>query len=136
MKQQGADKKQHALDSPLIEQNLEKHVAHCEVLLGAGKGHLGVINYLRKCRIEEERLDTLSRDIFERANQRLYRSQLPLRLIAGSLILIGILVPAAFYLTGDGIPVITIVPMFMGMVLRTKVLRPKALPSTLPQVQK
>ncbi len=136
MKQQGADKKQHALDSSPIEQNLEKHVAHCEVLLGAGKGHLGVINYLRKCRIEEERLDTLSRDIFERANQRLYRSQLPLRLIAGSLILIGILVPAAFYLTGDGIPVITIVPMFMGMVLRTKVLRPKALPSTLPQVQK
>ena len=131
----GERKQQDLISSP-AERNVEKHVAHCEVLLGAGKGHLGVINYLRKCRVEEEQLDTFSREIFEQANQRLYRSQLPLRLVAGSLILLGILVPAAFYLTGGGIPVITIVPMFMGMILRTKVLRPKALPSTLGEMEK
>lgn len=108
--------------------DFESYVGHSEVLLGAGKGHLGIINFLRKSGVAQDEVPQLSIEVFAEANRRLYQSQWPLRSIAGGLMLIGILVPVAFYFTGDGIPVVTIVPLFIGMVLRTKVVRPKQLP--------
>jgi len=116
-------------NSSIKEQEIlkEGYISHCEVLLGAGRGHLGIINFLRKSGVSTEEIGPLSVEVFEKANDRLYKSQLPLRVIVWSLIAIGVLVPIAFYMTGDGIPVVTIVPVFIGMVLRTKVLRPKML---------
>ena len=103
-------------------------ITNAETILGAGRGHMGVINYLRTEGLSPDRAKEVSYDVFEEAKKRLDRSQRPHRILAWLFIAAGVLTPIVLLVLGRGLVVISAAPIMGGMLLLSKLKNPTALP--------
>ncbi|MDA9831856.1 hypothetical protein N9C66_11015, partial [Akkermansiaceae bacterium] len=90
----------------------EEWIGSAEEILRAGKGHMGIITFLRSKGLRPDEAKKVSYDIFDEAKRRLLRSQLAYRAVAWSLILVGLLLPVAlFFLMSGGLVFIAGTPL-------------------------
>ena len=108
--------------------DFEKRVAAAYALLQAGRDHLGVINQLRSDGLSFEEAKAESYLVFDRAKRRLKRNQLPLRIIAWSLIALGSLGPLALLFGGAGFVIVTAIPIVGGFGILYRLPNPSRLP--------
>ncbi|MEN8772728.1 MAG: hypothetical protein ABF380_16250 [Akkermansiaceae bacterium] len=106
----------------------EEWIGSAEVILGAGKGHMGIITFLRSKGVERNEAKEVSFDIFDEAKRRLMRSQLGYRVVAWGFIALGILLPIALFLLSRGGVLISAVPIIGGTILLGKLVNPARLP--------
>ena len=107
----------------------EEWIRSAEVLLGVGKGHMGIITFLRSKGLDPEKAKRVSFDIFDEAKKRLVRSQRWYRLAAWFFIGMGFLMlPLVFVFKAPRIGIAAGVPMIGGVVLLGKLVNPSRLP--------
>ncbi len=106
----------------------ERWISDAVVKLGAGKGHMGIIAYLRDQKMSPELAKKISYDIFDEAKRRLMRSQLGYRIVGWGLILLGVLLPVGLLLMHSRIIVFSGLPLIGGMILLSKLVNPSRLP--------
>lgn len=106
----------------------EEWVKSAEVMLGAGKGHMGIITYLRTKGPGPDEAKKISFDIFDEAKRRLMRSQLGYRIVAWGFIALGVLLPIALFVMSRGVVLISAVPIIGGVILLGKLVNPSRLP--------
>lgn len=107
----------------------EEWIGSAEEILRAGKGHMGIITFLRSKGLRPDEAKKVSYDIFDEAKRRLLRSQLAYRAVAWSLILVGLLLPVAlFFLMSGGLVFIAGTPLIGGGIMLGKLLKPSRLP--------
>lgn len=89
----------------------EQWTGGAEDIIRAGKGHMGIITFLRSKGLRPDEAKKVSYDIFDEAKRRLLRSQLAYRAVAWSLILVGLLVAfALFFLMSGGLVLLRELP--------------------------
>ena len=111
-----------------MEKKRGEWISHAEVLLGSGKGHMGIILYLRSQGMAPDLAKRISFDVFDEAKRRLRRSQM-LYLIAGwFFIALGILGPLLLLIFTSRIVVFSAMPLLGGLALLSKVINPSRLP--------
>ncbi|NWK56475.1 hypothetical protein HW115_12705 [Verrucomicrobiaceae bacterium N1E253] len=110
----------------------DQWIREAEVLLGMGKGHLGVINMLRASGMSTDMAKRTSFDIFDQAKIKLLKSQRLERCLAWLLITAGILAPVAMYIAKLDYYVFSIAPIGAGYMMLTKLPNPSRLPEALP----
>lgn len=108
--------------------DFEKRVAAAYALLQAGRDHLGVINQLRSDGLSFEEAKAESYPVFDRAKKRLKRNQLPLRIIAWSLISCGAIAPLALLFGGAAFVIVTAIPIIGGFGILYRLPNPSRLP--------
>ena len=106
----------------------EKWIAESEIRLGAGKGHLGVINYLRQQGLSGDNAKKASYDIFDQAKARLMKRQRPQIIFGWVLILLGIITPIALFVLQARVVVFSVAPVIAGIFVLFKVVKPSRLP--------
>lgn len=97
-------------------------------ILEDGKGHLGIINYLRTQRLTADEAKAASYVIFDGAMICLKRKQFPIRTGAWILIVVGAGTPMAMYFLNKPVIVFTAAPIILGFVLLAKLQKPTKLP--------
>jgi hypothetical protein len=100
----------------------------CEVILGCGGGHTGIINALRNKGHSYEEAKRLSYFYFDEAKKRLMRSQLGSIILANGLILLGIMLPVILLIMDTGFLIVAGGPIILGVFLKSKILNPSRLP--------
>lgn len=106
----------------------EEWVKRAEVLLGVGKGHMGIISFLRSKGLGPDEAKKVSYDIFDEAKRRLMRSQRGYRIGAWVFIVGGVVVLGAHVfglLKGFGLAVFLIIG---GVLILGKIVSPDRLP--------
>ncbi|MGJ8697815.1 MAG: hypothetical protein ACSHYF_15970 [Verrucomicrobiaceae bacterium] len=106
----------------------EGWISHAEVLLGAGKGHLGVICYLRDEGLAADDAKRVSYDIFDEAKRRLLKSQRVYRFLGWGLIAFGLLGPILLFVLRSQIVIVSAAPLLVGLGFLSKVANPSRLP--------
>jgi hypothetical protein len=106
----------------------EEWIKKAEVLLGVGKGHMGIIAFLRSKGLGPDEAKKVSFDIFDEAKRRLMRSQLGYRIVAWGFIALGVLLPTALFVMSRGVVLISAVPIIGGVILLGKLVNPSRLP--------
>ena len=96
-------------------------------MLEQGDSQISIITFLRSQGVSDELAKELSYDIFAAARKQIRRKQLPHRIIAWSLIAIGIVLPIILLLKGR-IVIYSVVPIILGMGYLQKLPNPKGLP--------
>ena len=112
-------------DTALMRQ---RWISEAEIILGAGKGHLGVINYLRSQGMNGDDAKKASYDIFDQAKSRLMRSQLPQTILGWILIAIGVVTPIALFVLQARVVIFSLAPILGGIFVLFKVVKPSRLP--------
>jgi hypothetical protein len=107
---------------------LGKYASKAEVLLGAYKGHLGIINMLRAQGYSIDEAKRLSYPLFDEAKIRLIKSQRPLIFISLFLFFLGVFLPLIMLLMGASFTILSTVPLIGGVIFWRKVVRPRRLP--------
>ena len=107
---------------------IQRYVPKAEVLLGANRGHLGIINHLRSEGYSDEDARRLSGPIFDRAKAKLMRSQLPLITCSWVLLFFGATIPLVGLLSGRVDVILPLIFLIGGVVLWYKVVRPRRFP--------
>ncbi|MGD1979685.1 MAG: hypothetical protein PVJ98_09840 [Akkermansiaceae bacterium] len=107
----------------------EEWIRSAEVILGLGKGHMGVIGFLQSKGLPPEKAKAVSYDIFDEAKRRIMKSQRWYRLLARILIIMGFVTMVGgvilFWLRAAFIGGI---PMIGGVMLLGKLVNPSRLP--------
>jgi VIT1/CCC1 family predicted Fe2+/Mn2+ transporter len=107
---------------------LGKYASKAEVLLGAYKGHLGIINMLRAQGYSIDEAKRLSYPLFDEAKIRLIKSQRPLIFISLLLFFLGVFLPLIMFLIGASFNIFSTFPLIGGVIFWRKVVRPSRLP--------
>lgn len=108
----------------------EEWVRSAEVLLGIGKGHMGVITFLRSKGLGADEAKKVSFDIFDEAKRRLVRSQMGYRIAAWILIALGILLPLILFIMHSRVVIFAAAPIIGGVILLGKLVNPSRLPES------
>ena len=110
----------------------ERYVAQAEILLGAGKGHLGIINFLRSDGWEQQKAKELSYPIFDAAAETILRQQKVITIAGWSFIVFGGIAPFIPLMFGYPISYVSAATALLGWFLLGKVVRPARLPELEP----
>ena len=106
----------------------EQLIAGAVDVLWAGKGHLGVINYIRLKGGNIGNAKKLSYDIFDEARVRLMRRQRIQIIIGWILIAAGVALPIIMFVMHARVMILTTAPILAGIAMLAKVIRPSRLP--------
>ena len=106
----------------------EDWISKAEVLLGVGKGHMGIITYLRSQGLGPDEAKKISYDIFDEAKRRIKKSQFFYRIIAWAFIIAGFAMPIILFFALSRFVVISAAPMIGGVLLLGKLVDPPRLP--------
>lgn len=119
------------MDSPQksAEDVREEWIRSAEVLLGVGKGHMGIIMFLRSKGLDADKAKRVSFDIFDEAKRRLMRGQRWYRLAAWIVIGLGVLMlPLIFIFMVPRVAFGAGALMVGGAILLGKLVNPARLP--------
>ncbi len=107
----------------------EEWIKDAVLILGSGKGHMGIIIFLRSKGLAPDQARKVSFDIFDEARRRVWRGQMGYRLLAWTLIALGFLLPVVcFIITSGGLVFVAATPLILGGILLGKQLKPSRLP--------
>ena len=106
----------------------ERWISEAEIILGAGRGHLGIINFLRSQGMSNDEAKKVSFDIFDEAKRRLMKGQRPQIFLGWFLIALGVITPIALFALQARIVVLSTAPILGGIFLLFKVVKPSRLP--------
>lgn len=98
-------------------------------MLEQGDSQISIITYLRSQGVNDDLAKELSYDVFAAARKEVIRKQRPHRIIACSLIVIGIVLPLFFLLMGF-LVIYSAAPVLIGMTYLFRLPNPKGLPRT------
>ncbi len=101
-------------------------------ILEDGKGHLGIVNYLRTQRLTPDEAKVVSYVIFDGALTRLRLKQFPIRIFAWLLIFTGAATPIAMYFLNRPVIIFAAAPIVFGFILLAKLQKPTRLPRIKP----
>lgn len=113
--------------SRLPSAEFEESVVRSLRLLERGKGQTAVINELRGLGMPHETAKQESVAVFDEARRRLRRSQRGRRLVAWSLVGLGVLLPPLMFFSGIGYAIVSAAPMLLGMMILHRLPDPKPL---------
>jgi len=112
----------------LNEETYKEYVERAEVMLGARKGHIAIINYLRKQGMTPDQAKKMSYPIFDEAKASLMVSQNLFRFVAWFLIIMGIVAPIVMVIRGAGFVIVSGAPLILGGLLLNYLIVPSRLP--------
>ncbi len=116
-------------EDELIDEKRKMWISRSVDILGSGKGHIGVINFLRTQGLSPDSAKVVSYDIFNQAKARLMRQQLPHRIIAWILIGVGAVSAIVLFIMG-WVAAYTFVAVGLGLILLFRLPNPKRLPKS------
>ena len=111
-----------------IEEQKEILIQEAVELLAQGRGHIGIINLIRRKGESAENAKRLSYPIFDEAKRRLRKQQIPV-IFSGWFLIIGFLIlPTILFFSDVGFAVYMYAPIFAGAIILAKVQNPERLP--------
>jgi len=106
----------------------EEWIKSAEVLLGVGKGHMGIISFLRSKGLTADEAKKVSFDIFDEAKRRLLWSQKGYLILGWFFIALGVLLPVVLLFMQARIVIVAGAPIIGGVILLGRLVNPSRLP--------